>query len=84
MPLMLIDRVRWSEEKINLENESELLTVTQLLKQLNKYLDAKKHTCDDRLIINFKNQGIHVRDKIDKTTQKVTKITNLVDKYKTS
>lgn len=37
-------------------------------------------TCDDKLIMSFKNQGTQVLDSTDKTTKKATNTTNLAER----
>lgn len=67
---LLVDRVHLSAKIIG--------TKVKYCKQTaSSCLLKHKITCEDRLIINLRNQGIQVRDNIDKMAKNVTNTTNL-------
>lgn len=52
--------------------------IKKILKILGIKIKRNVSTWDDRLIIRLRNQGIQVRDNIDRTAKNVIKVTNLI------
>lgn len=92
MQLTPIDKVHWSvkKEKIShskfyqfkqLAHKCDMphmsLRMTSISTQLTKNITF--FTCDDKLIISFRNQGTQVRDNIDRTAKNAINTTNLAN-----